>query len=187
MKKLQSTVSVLTASLERGLRWLRMSGWWIFPLFFFSASSQVPQKKTVALQVSATVLHPAPVELFTLRNISLKRASGGDLKYYISPTESPDAGMVVIRGTAGSKARISYQRITEFKADSGNGIVRMVCETAISPVQIQHASLVISSDELVITFNRDGFYYLWIGGMVDLEKAYPGRYNGLFTFEIDYL
>jgi hypothetical protein len=51
----------------------------------------------------------------------------------------------------------------------------------------QGASEPIDAAARTLKINSSGQYYFWLGGLIDISQARPGKYEGEFTLEIEYI
>jgi hypothetical protein len=156
-------------------------------LLTFAAAGQEHDEGKISIHVSATVINISSVEIVTLQHISLRGGSRLTGKLYISPLTDANAGLVQLKGKPGSVARVSCLLTEELQEKNGNGRIFIRYRLSGHPERIQHAARLIDTGEINITFNEKGIYYLWIGGQVDLTRAFPGTYTGQFTLEVEYI
>jgi hypothetical protein len=70
---------------------------------------------------------------------------------------------------------------------NSTGKITLAYEMSGNPIRIQRASTLINTGEFILNFDNDGLYYLWLGVKIKLNHAYPGKYTGDFTVEIEYI
>ncbi len=149
------------------------------------AVGQKPGESSLAINVSATVTATGPVELITLRHIVVGSAVAERRTYYLSPVSGADAGLLQIKGRAGSSIRVSWLPSGRLTCESVQGRITIAYHLAVHPERVQHAATLVEAGDVVLHLNETGLYYLWIGGFVNMKDASPGRYTGEFTIEID--
>jgi hypothetical protein len=156
-------------------------------LFPYLAEGQKLRKKCAVLPVAANVISFYSVEIVPLQHLCFSggRNLSGDL--YISPFTCADAGLMLLKGEPGSVARVRFLPVEELREEGGSGRLFIQFMLSGNFERIQHASRMIDSCEIHIRFKKNGMYYLWIGGLVDLSGALPGMYTGEFTLEVDYI
>jgi hypothetical protein len=150
-------------------------------------NAQVSSGKSISINVSATVVGNSPVELTTLNNMIIEGDINRMKEIYISPVKSPNAGLLRVKGRPNSQARMTYI-INETLTDvNSTGKITLAYEMSGNPIRIQRASTLINTGEFILNFDNDGLYYLWLGVKIKLNHAYPGKYTGDFTVEIEYI
>lgn len=160
---------------------------WVVFLVSASAKAQIRAGSSISINVSATVLSDSPIELTSLSNMVLNGEINEIQEIYISPISSPSAGLMRAKGKPGSMARMTYILKEELSNDIGNSSITIQYEMSGHPDRVQRASTLIDTGEVLLDFGKDGLYYLWIGGRINVGKAAPGKYTGQFTIEIEYL
>ena len=166
-------------------------------LYFFTFSfwislptdvkSQPKAVNTASLNITATVLDNYPLQLNTLNNMYIRNDMNEETDIYISPVASAGAGLMRASGKPNALVRMTCLLKEIFPEDNGNGRISVYYELSGNDEWVQEASTIIDKGESVFTLNNKGFYYLWIGGFIDLARAGPGRYRGQFTMEIEYI
>lgn len=158
-----------------------------FVFISLQTSGQLPITKSISIHVSAKVSSSNLVEIITLQHISIMGADWLSGELIISPITDSSAGLMQLNGVPGSTARVSCLLHGELKEESGYGRIDMRYLMSGNSERVQQASRLFETGEVIVHFNDDGVYYLWIGGSVDLSDAFPGIYNGYFTIEIAYI
>lgn len=142
---------------------------------------------SVQISVSATVVSESPVEIITISNMVIDSDEIIENEIYISPLNSPNAGLFQIIGLANSQIRINYNKDVTILSDDNTGSVRVNYELSYYPEKIQTASYAFSTDEQVLEFDETGIFFIWVGGNINLNNAVSGTYSGQFSIEIEYI
>jgi hypothetical protein len=160
------------------------------------ALSQGTNEVNLNLSVSANLVTSAPVQLTALRNLIITGVQGRGSKYnesvrtgeiYISPLTDNRAGILLAKGAPNSHAILHYKTAEILKDNTGAGSISVRYELSSSPTLAQKNSEQNDNGEIILNFDRNGNFYLWIGGYVNLKNAISGKYSGQFTFEILYV
>jgi len=142
---------------------------------------------SASLNITATVLNISPVQLTTLHDMYIDRDLNNDREIYISPLTGINAGLMRADGIPDAQVRMTYLMNEVLREESGNGKISIHYEMSGNDEWVQEASEIIDTGEAVFNLGDDGSYYLWIGGFVNIADAGPGKYNGQFIIEIEYL
>lgn len=138
----------------------------------------------LSISISTSVVES--IELFTLSHIQAGKVQPGEGKIRIDPISNPNAGSMKATGNPNSTIRISYRDVKELRAVDGDGILRFYYQVSGSPQDDQRTSEYIDTESRDFTFNENGEFYFWIGGQAELSGNISGRFEGDFTFEIEY-
>jgi hypothetical protein len=179
-----------------------------------SVPARTSKGQATIINITATLVTSSPVQLFTLRNMIITGCQGrrkdyekdyfrneqrGGLKVmgreaeqkasgiYISPVTDLNAGLLLAKGKPGTRAIIHYRIHEVLQEENGEGTIGLRYELSSYPLLVQRASRLNNSGEIILNFGKDGLYFLWVGGRVDLSNASTGKYTGQFTFEILYI
>jgi hypothetical protein len=179
-----------------------------------SGLAQNKRSQAAIINITATLVTSSPVQLFTLRNMIITGCQGKRrdnekdfLRYtvmdkergrerekenktagiYISPVTDINAGLLLAKGKPGSRAIIHYKIHEILHENDGEGTISLRYELSTFPLLVQRASKINNSGEIILNFGKDGLFYLWVGGHVNLSNATTGKYTGQFTFEILYI
>lgn len=157
-------------------------------LLFFSSSKVIAQDVTeISTKLSITVEAVQTIELITVNSLRIRDLQPGQQEIYISPTSSADAGYMIAVGTPDTEFQLTYFKDRELTRLGGDGSLRFSYEISGNEEEEQLNSELLDNENRNIRFNSEGFFYLWVGGKVDLSNAKPGAYVGDFTIEIDYI
>lgn len=149
---------------------------------------QDPINDVYNIKVKARVVSEYPVGLVTLQHMSIDGgAFTGINELYVSPINSRKAGLMRVKGRPGSLVRMSYISKETLPGIDGDGYVTIRYEMSGYKKRIQAASRLIDNEDFEFTLNKDGYYYLWMGGKVIMGNVTPGKYKGQFTVEIQYI
>lgn len=155
-------------------------------LFLFLQIYSIAQN-SVQISISATVISESPVQIITISNMVIDVNDIIENEIYISPINSPDAGLFKLIGNPNSQIRINYDKnITVYSLDN-EGYVSISYELSYYIDQIQNVSYSFSQEEQVLNFDESGIYYIWVGGNINLNNAVSGSYSSKFTIEIEYI
>jgi len=161
-----------------------------------SALSQGVNEVNLNMSVSANLVTSAPVQLTALRNLVITGVQGRESQYsesarmgdiHISPLTDNRAGILLAKGAPNSYAILHYKTAEVLKDNTGAGSISVRYELSSSPTLDQQNSVQNDNGEIIMNFDRNGNFYLWIGGYVNLKNAISGKYSGQFTFEILYV
>lgn len=90
-------------------------------------------------------------------------------------------------GNPGSEFRLDFLRERQVSRIDGPGFLSFEYEIAGNIEEEQQSAELLEDDNRTLKFNSEGRYYIWVGGRVNLVNAQPGKYEGDFTIEIDYI
>jgi hypothetical protein len=153
----------------------------------FNSFAQRPGPEVIqqSLNITATATIIDNVSLVTMRDVDLNSPTIVDGKILVSPIQSPYAGLMRVSGRAGAAVRITYLSQETLTETSGTGgIVRANYRISGFETDNQIASVLLDIGEANIRLSRDGFYYLWLGAVIDVSRATPGGYVSEFIIEI---
>jgi hypothetical protein len=183
---LQFNNRILLAGIYKMTDSMKLTKLLTFLLFIpFLAGAQF--SSSVQISVSATVVSESPVEIITISNMVIDAEEIIENEIYISPINSPNAGLFQIIGLANSQIRINYNKNVTILSEDNTGSVRVNYELSYYPERIQTASYAFSNDEQVMQFDETGIFYIWVGGNINLNNAVSGSYSGQFSIEIEYI
>lgn len=154
---------------------------------FFTSFLFAQQQNKVTIKATATVVSHSEIELITLNDLALDPALAHDGEIEISPKLDADAGKMLVKGKPGARIQLMFVPKMKLMNSRGKGFLTLDFQLSGFPGDNQQASEILDAVERVIFFNDSGEYYLWIGGMMDINHARPGSYEGEFTLEIEYL
>ena len=146
-----------------------------------------PTSASVSIQASATVMDKSEIELITVKNMEINASMAEEGRIYISAQRNPHAGMMMIKGKAGSSFRISFLPVAEITNTVGKGSLFFQYEVYGYENDNQGASEPIDAAERILKMNKEGLYYFWIGGRIYIRNARPFSYSGEFTIEVEYI
>ncbi|MEO1022470.1 MAG: hypothetical protein AAFW89_07985 [Bacteroidota bacterium] len=155
--------------------------------FAFGNSLVHAQDESISGTVNVTTNVIQSIELLTVQNISFGNVQPGQQEIYINPVFDVNAGFMIAIGTPESDISITYIKQRELTQVDGEGILIFDYEITGNTEENQEASELIDNDNRAFRINREGRFYLWVGGRISLENALPGSYQGEFTIEIEYI
>ena len=150
-----------------------------------SGFAQLKEKKSVALEVTASVM--PEIQLTTIRDISMEDVESNTTILHISPLTDVNAGLMLATGQPNAQIRLNYMKRLEMIRTDGPGQLTVVYEVSVYTSDNQRASRLFETVEEALRLSDTGKIYIWVGGEIDLTKAYPGNYEGEFTIEIEYI
>ncbi len=157
----------------------------LFILNVIPALSIAQQNGNVSINVTAVV--GGLVETITIQTIDFQGIERDETIINIDPVTSPRAGKMIARGAPNSDFQIDYIRQRELTNTEGPGILIFNYQISGNTIDEQDTSELLDQEIRDLTFNNDGEYFIWIGGLVDVADVQPGRYEGEFTIEIEYI
>jgi hypothetical protein len=124
--------------------------------------------------------------LVTLRNINLNAPNAVNGIVTVAPITSPYAGLMRIEGSPGKRVRLTYMNFETLLEEGGTGGV-VVANYRISGYgqDNQTASILLDVGEATITISDQGYYFLWLGTVLDISQAKPGNYVSEFMIEME--
>lgn len=155
----------------------------LFALLFSVHAAQA--QISAEIRVSANVTQS--IELITVNTIQMGSVQPGQKEVIINPVRDINAGYMIASGTPDAEFRLSYLSEKELIQTDGTGSIIFRYQVSGSTEEVQSTSEILQNDNRNIRFNRDGMYFIWVGGTINLENAIPGTYEGDFTIEIDYI
>ncbi len=142
---------------------------------------------SISIKASATVIEQTEIELRTIKNLDLDESSAINGIITVSALTDPSAGVMVIKGKPNASFRITYLPQMVLANVYGTGTLIINYEVFGYQQDNQKASAPLDAIDLMQRFNQDGFYYLWIGGRIDISDAKEGNYDGEFTLKVEYI
>jgi hypothetical protein len=91
-----------------------------------------------------------------------------------------------IEGSPGKRVRLTYLNFETLLEEGGTGGV-VVANYRISGYgeDNQTASILLDIGEATITISDQGYYFLWLGTVLDISQAKPGNYVSEFMIEME--
>jgi hypothetical protein len=131
----------------------------------------------------------ADASLVTMRNLAISSYGMGGSEISIDPVGSPSAGLMKISGAPGRVIRISFVPNEIIYSDQNDSTkVDVTYKVSGCPIENQRASSVFETPNSTVTLHEtNGSYFLWIGGIFNLENARSGKYKSQFVLTIDEL
>jgi hypothetical protein len=145
------------------------------------------QETTVSIRASATVVEKKEIELVTIKDLEINESMAINDIIVVSARMDPLAGKMMIKGKAGEKIRINYQRELSLDNSSRTGTIHFYYDIVGFLADNPLAAEIFDATEKTVTLSSTGEYYIWIGGRLDISAATPGNYAGEFTIEIEYI
>lgn len=139
-----------------------------------------------SVRVSATATIIDNLGLLTLRDVDLNAPSIIDGTITVSPITSPYAGLMRIAGRADAMVRITYlSQETLLETGGSGGLVRANYRISGFEKDNQAASILLDIGEANVRLSKDGFYYIWLGAIIDVSRATQGNYISEFIIEME--
>ena len=156
-------------------------------LLLLSAFTLQAQKTTVSIKAQATVIDKAEIELVTIKYLDIDAGMAVNGIINISAKRDGQAGVMMVKGRPDASFRISFAPVVQIQNSAGKGSLTLKYEMYGYSSDNQAASEPIDAAARTLKINSDGQYYFWLGGIIDISKARPGKYEGEFTLEIEYI
>lgn len=153
----------------------------LFLLFPFTLFAQ----KNVEISVSASV--GGAIEMFTIQTMDFEEIERNENIISVNPIESARAGKMIARGAPNTEFRIDFLREQELTNTIGAGTLVFNYSIAGNSVDEQETAELLDQEMRDLQFNEDGEFFIWVGGNTNISEAEPGRYEGEFTLEIEYI
>lgn len=148
---------------------------------------QAQEKAAVSIKASATVVEKSEIELVTMKDLDIDANSAINGIVFVSAQRDSKAALMMVKGKADAAFRVSFSPIVEIPNSVGKGNLLIRYEMVGCPSDNQTASEPIDAAERTLKFSSAGKFYFWLGGQIDISNARPGKYNGDFTIEIEYI
>ena len=160
----------------------------ILIIFFLIPSSTIAQDDTsVSAQLNINAEVTQSIELITVNPLSLENTQPGQVIITVNPINDLNSGHMVALGTPEAEFRLDYDLETRLDRIEGPGYLTFRYELSGNTIDDQSTSDIIQYQNRNLRFNNEGTFYIWLGGVLNLENAEPGNYEGDFTIEIDYI
>ncbi len=160
----------------------------ILIIFFLIPSSTIAQDDTsVSAQLNINAEVTQSIELITVNPLSLENTQPGQVIITINPINDLNSGHMVALGTPEAEFRLDYDLEKRLDRIEGPGYLTFRYELSGNTIDDQSTSDIIQYQNRNLRFNNEGTFYIWLGGVLNLENAEPGNYEGDFTIEIDYI
>lgn len=161
---------------------------YILPIFFLLlALTLEAQKTSFSIKAQATVIDKAEIELVTIKYLDIDAGMAVNGIINVSAKRDGQAGVMMVKGRPDANFRISFAPIVQIQNSVGKGSLTLKYELYGYSSDNQGASEPIDAAARSLKINSNGQYYFWLGGLIDISKARPGKYEGEFTLEIEYL
>ena len=168
----------------------KLLGLLIILLWAISAQAQTDEgsSKSINITINATVVQR--IEMRTIRDMNIGNVQPGQKTINIDPTTASDAGKMIASGRPNARIPQSFPQswdLSNPKSNNPASLLSFNYKVAGNTVNDRATAEILEPDNRSIQFSKEGTYYLWIGGTVDIANAEPGQYKGQFTVEIEYL
>ena len=142
---------------------------------------------SISIKASATVIEQAEIELRTIKNIDLDESTAINGIITVDALTDAAAGVMVIKGKPNASFRITY--LPQMVLTNAYNIGTLVVNYQVNgyPNDNQKAAMPLDAVDLLLHFNNDGLFYLWVGGRIDISDAREGNYDGEFTLKVEYV
>jgi len=145
------------------------------------------QERSVSIKASATVVDKTELELVTMKDLDIDASTAVNGKVYISAQRDTKSALMIVKGKVDASFRVTFTPLVEIPNSTGKGSLLIKYEMVGSQTDNQSASEPIDAAERTLKISSEGRYYFWLGGQIDISNARPGKYNGNFTIEIEYI
>jgi len=156
-------------------------------LLLMSAFTLQAQKTSVSIKAQATVIDKAEIELVTIKYLDIDAGMAVNGIINVSAKRDGQAGVMMVKGRPDASFRISFAPVVQIQNSAGKGSLTLKYEMYGYSSDNQAASEPIDAAARTLKVNSVGQYYFWLGGQIDISKARPGKYEGEFTLEIEYI
>lgn len=156
-------------------------------LVLMTAFNMQAQKTSVSIKAQATVIDKAEIELVTIKALDIDAGMAVNGIINVSAKRDGQAGVMLVKGKPNASFRISFTPVVEIPNSAGRGSLSLKYEMYGYTGDNQGASEPIDAAARTLKINSAGQYYFWLGGIIDISKARPGKYEGEFTLEIEYI
>ena len=155
----------------------------------FPANNLLAQKNatSVSIKAKAEVIEKAEIELVTIKDMDIDANMAIDGKIHISAKQDANAGVLMVKGKAEAYIHVTFIPDVIIYNSTGKGELSLHYEVNGYPGDNQGASEPIDAAERKLQISSESKYYFWLGGYIDISKAQPGKYDGEFTLEIEYI
>lgn len=138
-----------------------------------------------SIRVSARVVKS--IEMVTIRDMQFGPVQPGQEQILIDPLLDSETGKMIAIGIPNAKIRVSFVKERVLTHANGNSTLTFTYEIAGNDQDDQSSAELLQTDNRNLILNEEGEYFFWIGGQVNIEDAQPGKYNGDFTIEVEYI
>jgi hypothetical protein len=142
---------------------------------------------SVSIKAQATVVEKSEIELITMKDLDIDASTAVDGKIYVSAQKDTKSALMVVKGKSNASFRVTFTPIVEIPNSAGKGSLLIQYEMNGCATDNQGAGEPIDAAERTLKISTEGKYYFWLGGKIDISKARPGKYNGDFTIEVEYI
>jgi hypothetical protein len=171
--------------------YLKVFGLWLLIgsygtiLFAQAGNNNSAVSARVAINATATVMDS--IEMSTLANITLGSASIGSEQVFINPQLDENSGKLLVTGRPNATIRITYTAQQALSRVGGPESLVFVYYLSGNADDNQLNSETLNVSRTDMRLGSNGRFYIWIGGMVNLQNVVFGQYEGEFSVEIEYI
>lgn len=149
-----------------------------------SESRSAVEQRGVSVVVSASIIDNTV--LTTMRDINLNASGEVEGIIDIVPVNSSYAGMMRIQSRPGKRMRITYlSEETLLEQGGSGGVIRAKYRISGFEADNQFASVLLDVGEANVRIGSEGYYYIWLGALLDIRDAKPGEYISEFIIELE--
>src|SRR5690606_16150674 len=127
------------------------------------------------------------IEMSTLNNINLGSATIGMAEIFVNPQSDDNSGKLLITGRPNAAIRITYVEQRELTRVGGPESLTFRYFLSGNADDNQFTSELLDVSRTNMSLGSDGRFYIWIGGLVNIQNAVFGQYEGEFSVEIEYI
>ncbi len=147
------------------------------------AQNSDPLSASVEVSISANIREY--LETITLNNIDVGTIQPSQQEIRLNPRLDQGAGLIQIRGSAGTDIRVSFTQQVEMVNSTTNHIMTVYYSLSGNDVNEQNSSSPIADNPTEAILNSRGEYFIWIGCYFSLDGVTPGQYDGDFVIEVE--
>lgn len=142
---------------------------------------------SVSIKAQATVVEKSEIELVTMKDLEIDASTAVNGIVTVSAQKDTKAALMIVKGKTNASFRVTFTPVVEIPNSMGKGSLLIRYEMIGCATDNQGAGEPIDAAERTLKINTEGRYYFWLGGKIDISNARPGKYNGDFTIEVEYI
>jgi len=152
-----------------------------------SAQSGGNSAVSARVSITATATIVDAIEMTTLANITLGSSSIGSDEVFVNPQSDENSGKLMVTGRPNALISINYISQQQLSRMGGPESLTFRYFLSGNSTDNQINSETLDASRTNMRLGSDGRFYIWIGGMVNLQNAVFGQYEGEFSVEIEYI
>ncbi|MGA3245286.1 MAG: hypothetical protein ABSE41_11760 [Bacteroidota bacterium] len=152
---------------------------------FAQAQSGRSNRAVATITASATVV--GNVDLIVMKDMDYELSSLSPADLTVNPQNDSRAGQMKIIGSPNSLVRVTFERQSILRHESGGSQLYFAYNLSGGPDLIQRESILLTQNNQ-IRLSDQGVYYLWVGGRLSgIENIVPGNYYMELSIELEYI